>query len=424
MGVMLQESSALQVSVGAPAASLIAAAREYGTPVYVTHLETLARDAAELERPFAPAWRLCYSLKANHLPALVERLASRGWGANVVSAGEWRLARRAGVANANITFEGIGKSDDELAAVVAAAATGEPLRWTSLESADEAGALLELARSAGLGAHDRPPVDVLLRLNPAVNPQTHDGLAVGRRDSKFGMTGSEIRELLVSELFAHRAVRVRGLHVHVGSQLGAVDAWVDGIVQTCALLGRLDPSGTRLDTLDAGGGFPVGAGQPEPPAFVEALDVALRDRGLTLPSRIAIEPGRRVVASAGWLVARVLHARERGAARQVVIDAGMTELVRPALYGARHPAYALSTADPSSGELVPTRLEGPVCESVDHHGTYQLPRLRRGDLVAIAHAGAYTSSLSSHYNGRDRAPEVLIEQDGRLTLARQREQAG
>lgn len=403
---------------------LASAAREYDTPLYVTDLATLASNAAGLEQAFAPPWHLSYSLKANHLPELVERLAARGWGANVVSAGEWRMARLAGVPNSNITFEGIGKTDEELADVVAACVAGEPLRWTSLESADEARSLVAMAQAAGLGTDGRPAAEVLLRHNPSVDPQTLDGLAVGRADSKFGMTAVEIRDVLASGLLATEAVRVRGLHVHVGSQLGAVDAWVDGAVRACALLRELDPDHTSLDTVDAGGGFPVGADEPGALAFAEAFTDELRRRGLTLPPRVAIEPGRSPVASAGWLLARVLHVRERPGSRQVVVDAGMTELIRPALYGAHHPVYAVTTRAPQEDELVPTRLEGPVCESADHLGTYDLPRLSRGDVVAIACTGAYASSLSSHYNGRDRAAEVLIEEDGRLTLARARAALG
>ena len=134
------------------------------------------------------------------------------------------------------------------------------------------------------------------------------------------------------------------------------------------------------------------------------------------PTRLAIEPGRSLVARAGWLVARVLHVRDR-AGRQVILDAGMTELIRPALYGAIHPVRALSTR---RGEVAPTRVEGPICESTDTLGTHDLPPLRRGDLVAIADAGAYAASLGSAYNGRSSPPQVLLAPDGALSLGRRR----
>lgn len=405
-----------------PPAALSAAAREFGTPLYVTHLDALAHDAAELEAAVPASWMLNYSLKANHLPQVVSRLATRGWGANVVSVGEWRQAARAGLPNERITFEGIGKGDDQLEQIINTAAEGTPLCWTAVESPEEAEAIVGLGEAAGLGKDEVPGIDLLLRVNPQVEPMTHDGMAVGRADSKFGMLPEEIRRLVQRGLLESDAVNLRGLHVHVGSQLLDVDAWVDGAVRVCDLLSNLDPTQTRLDTVDLGGGFPAGLPEPRIADFADRLTAALAAAGLSLPPRVAVEPGRFPVASAGWIVATVLHVRDRSGIQQAVLDAGMTELIRPAMYGARHPAHALATVNPPGGELVPTRLEGPVCESVDVVGTYLLPRLGRGDLVGIGMTGAYASSQSSHYNGRDRAPEVLIEDDGRLTLARAREQ--
>ena len=175
-----------------------------------------------------------------------------------------------------------------------------------------------------------------------------------------------------------------------------------------------------FDTVDLGGGFPVrplGEPSPAPERFARELPALLdaipADRR---PTRLAIEPGRALVARAGWLVARVLHVRDRGG-RQVILDAGMTELIRPALYGARHPVRALTQRP---GPIEPTRVEGPICKSTDALGTHDLPPLRRGDLVAIADAGAYATSLGSSYNGRPRPPQVLLGPDGTLTLGRRR----
>jgi diaminopimelate decarboxylase len=215
--------------------------------------------------------------------------------------------------------------------------------------------------------------------------------------------------------------------MHVGSQLGAVDAWRDAVRRGLAVVGLLGGGLAEFDTLDVGGGFPVlplDEVGPEPERFARELPSLLEavpeDRR---PGRLAIEPGRVLVARAGWLVSRVLHVRERGG-RQVVIDAGMTELIRPALYGARHPIVALTSdgqpidAEGSRPVLEPTRVEGPICESTDALGTHDLPSLRRGDLVAIADTGAYAASISSAYNGRPRPPQVVLEQDGSLRVIR------
>ncbi len=353
-----------------------------------------------------------YSVKANDVPAVIAAVAARGFGANVVSRGEWTLARRAGVPNDRISLEGIGKTQADLGAAVRAAVDGAPLAWVALESVDEAAALARLARRVAA-----PPIDVLYRVNPDVAPETLAGLAVGAGGSKFGMTESEIGEAIET---AGPVLRPRGIHLHVGSQLGAVDAWRDGVRKALALAALWQGTIETFDTVDLGGGFPVrplGEPSPAPERFARELPALLdaipADRR---PTRLAIEPGRALVARAGWLVARVLHVRDRGG-RQVILDAGMTELIRPALYGARHPIRALTQRP---GPIEPTRVEGPICESTDALGTHDLPPLRRGDLVAIADAGAYATSLGSTYNGRPRPPQVLLGPDGTLTLGRRR----
>jgi diaminopimelate decarboxylase len=400
-----------------------AAADAYETPVYVTDLPTLDACAAEVESAFGEPWLRQYSLKANGLPALTRRLARRGWGGNVVSAGEWRLARRAGLPNAAISFEGIGKTDLELRAVVNAALDGQPLRWLSVESADELQALSRLCRSLGAGRRGRPSVGVLVRLNPQVEPETTAGLAVGRMSSKFGLTADEVRQLPLTGALDDPGICLRGVHVHVGSQLAGVQAWTNGAraaLQTWAQL--RERWGDDVDTVDFGGGFPSGvAVAPGPAVFRRALDDLMAEDQLVVPSRLAIEPGRYPVAASGWILARVLHVRYRGNRQQAVIDAGMTELIRPALYGARHPVHVVSSFR-GPEELLETAVEGPVCESSDTFGVHQLPALRRGDLVAISSAGAYASSFGTRYNGRPRPAEVFIGRSGDLELVRAREQ--
>jgi diaminopimelate decarboxylase len=453
------------------APALRAAARRFGTPLYVTDGAALDNAADAVRAAFPDPWLRAYSLKANDLPALVARLAARGFGANVVSGGEWTLARRAGVANASITLEGIGKTDADLRAVVRAAAAGEPLRWVAVESADEAAALARITRATG-----RPDlrVDALVRLNPSVEPETQGGLATGSRSSKFGVHPDEVGAVIEAGGGAGGPVRWRGIHLHVGSQLAAIDAWRDAVRRGLALLALIQGGLPEFDTLDVGGGMPVepwrpdggfadragdavasgmrGATAPGPERFAAEIPLLLEsipaDRR---PRRLAVEPGRVMVASAGWLVARVLHVRERtlppspaaveltgahalavlppGSAtddrtrRLAVVDAGMTELIRPALYGADHAVVALTSLGrvPHPRSIArATRVDGPICESTDTLGEHLLPPLHRGDLVAIADAGAYAASMRSTYNGRPRPAEVIVEADGSLTLARRR----
>ena len=408
-------------------AALRRAAVRFGTPVFVTDERALDDAAAAVRTAFPDPWVRQFSVKANDVPGVVREIAGRGFGANVVSSGEWAVASAAGVPNDRITLEGVGKSERDLRTAVHAAAAGRPLAWVAVESPDEADRLAHLSRRA------RTRVDVLYRLNPDVTPETRPGLAVGAGGSKFGMTEAELTRAVeagVSGTAAGGGLRPRGIHVHVGSQLGAIDAWRDAARRALALLALVRGSVPEFDTADLGGGFPVSArGEPAPdparfareiPALLDALPTDRR------PNRLAIEPGRFLVARAGWLVARVLHTRDRGGPL-VVIDAGMTELIRPALYGAIHPLIALTAAGRPvdvAASAQATRVEGPICESTDHLGEHDLPALRRGDLVAIADAGAYAASLGSTYNGRPRAPQALLERDGTLRLLQRRGRIG
>lgn len=405
------------------AAALRLAARRFGTPVAVTDVRELVVAAAAVRAAFPDPWLRAYSVKANDVAAIVARVADLGFDANVVSRGEWAIARRAGVATGRTSIEGVGKSDGDLRAVVRAARDGDPPRWLAIESLDEAAALVRIARE-GIGGGS---LDILFRLNPEVAPETHHGLAVGSGSSKFGMTADEVTAA-VEVVAGASGLAPRGIHLHVGSQLRAIDAWRDGARRALALLALVRGSRPGFDTLDLGGGFPVlpaTEGGPDAarfagllPALLEAIPADRR------PARLAIEPGRALVARAGYLVARVLHVRDRDG-RQVIVDAGMTELIRPALYGAHHAVEALTSlgrpvATVGPAALSPARVEGPICESTDHLGEHGLPALRRGDLVAIRDAGAYAASLASTYNGRPRPAQLLLEPDGRLTVGRRR----
>lgn len=402
-------------------AALRRAARRYGTPLYVTDLAQIAAAANHVRTSFPDPWIRQYSVKANDVPAVIAAVAAHGFGANVVSRGEWAAATAAGLSNERITLEGIGKTPADLRAAARVGHDGRPLRWVAIESPDEAAALAAIVRRT-----NRQRLDVLYRLNPDVVPETLDGLAVGAGASKFGMTETELADAIEAGGGPDGPLRPRGIQLHVGSQLGAVDAWRDAVRRALAVTALWRGSLDEFDTLDVGGGFPVfeeSTPAPDPerfarelPALLEAVPVDRR------PSRLAVEPGRYLVARAGWLIARVLHVRERGG-RQVVLDAGMTELIRPALYGARHPVAALTSLGRSvddAGGTEPTRVEGPICESTDSLGVHDLPPVRRGDLVAIADAGAYAASQSSTYNGRARPPQVLLDPDGGLTLGRRR----
>ena len=384
--------------------------------MHVTDEPSLRAAAEGVRAAFPDPWLRAYSVKANDVAPIVARVAALGFDANVVSRGEWAIARRAGLPTARITLEGVGKTDADLRAACAAADRGEPLRWISIESLDEAGALVDIAsRRVRRGGTQ---LDVLFRLNPEVVPETLRELAVGAATSKFGMTADELSKAV--EVVAGTSTLVpRGIQLHVGSQLRAVDAWRDAVRRGLALLALLGGTRPEFDTLDVGGGFPVlplAEAAPDPSRFARELPALL--------DGIPADRRPRRMAIAGFLVARVLHVRDRGG-RQVVLDTGMTELIRPALYEAWHEIDALTSLGRAfdvgdAAALEPARVDGPICESTDHLGEHRLPPLRRGDLVAIRDAGGYAASLASTYNGRPRPPQVIAESDGSLTLARRR----
>ena len=380
-------------------------------------------DARAVADAFPDPWVRLYSLKANGLPALVQEVAAAGFGANAVSRGEVALARRAGLPPSRIALEGIGKTTADLALAVRLAAEGMPLLWVSLESTEDAAALASLASR-------QSRVDVLVRVNPGVTPETHHSLAVGAPDAKFGVAPDELPAVIEAGGGPHGPLRWRGIHLHVGSQLGAVDAWRSALRVGLRLLELQRATLPDFDTLDAGGGFPAPMTDSDadtdsvPRAARFAQETARELRALPAtarPRQLAIEPGRSVVAGSGWLIGRVLHVRRREPLL-IVLDAGMTELIRPALYGAIHPMLALTSlgrpTDGSGADSTLVRVDGPICESTDTFGMATMPPLERDDLVAIGTVGAYGSAMFSTYNGRPRPPEICWDGERLVTWRR------
>lgn len=385
-----------------------------------------------MREAFPDPWLRLYSLKANGLPGLVREIAAEGLAVSAVSGGEVGLGRRAALAPGRMVLEGIGKTDRDLALAARLAADGTPLMWVSVESAEDATALAaQVARvRVRRGSRRRLRIDALVRVNPQVAPETLGTLAVGAPSSKFGVLPEELTAVIEAGGGSNGPLRWRGIHVHVGSQLGAVDAWRSAFRVGLRLLELQRATLKDFDTLDAGGGFPAAYdgdpnSVPTPARFAaEATAELERVRAAARPRRLVVEPGRAVVAGCGWLIGRVLHVRRREPPI-VVLDTGMTELIRPALYGAVHPMVALTSlgapVEPTDGDkaAVSVRVDGPVCESTDTLGSTTLAPLERGDIVAIGMAGAYGSSMFSTYNGRPRPAEVAWDND-RLRLLRRR----
>jgi diaminopimelate decarboxylase len=389
--------------------SLPALADQFGTPLYVYHQPALIDAARALDLSLAgPTPHLiCYALKANPTLAVIQTFARLGLGADVTSGGELFRARRAGVSPEKIVFSGVGKTPAEMAQALDAG-----IRALHVESEGELSTLAEIATQRGEIA------PIALRVNPDVDPRTHPHIATGLRESKFGLPWESI-PALVAQIRSTPSLRLVGLSVHIGSQIVEPGPFREAAVRVTALSRDLLTQGVALEYLDFGGGLAVCYEDESPPTLAEwgsALRAALDD----LPLALLVEPGRSLVANAGLLLTRVLAIKRHPDKNFVVVDAGMNDLLRPALYDAYHPIVSVTPRRDAPEEHVD--VVGPVCESTDalaHARLLSMPQ--PGDLLAVLQTGAYGSSMASNYNSRPRPAEVMILANGEPCLIRTRE---
>ena len=382
-------------------------AEEVGTPVYVYSRATLVRHARVLKEALADLDEplIAYALKANPNPAVLAVLAAEGLGGDIVSIGEYRQARMAGMSTDAILFSGVGKTADEMAEALAGG-----LRQFNLESVEEARTLSAVAHAMG---HEAP---VALRINPDVEAGTHAKITTGTAENKFGIPAAEA-------LAAFRAVRdlpalkVTGITVHIGSQLTSLAPLETAFRRLGELIAALRQDGFVLELADLGGGLgvPYGAGQPEPPTPHEyGAMVARVTDGWGL--RLAFEPGRLISGNAGVLLTRVVRVKPGESHPWLIVDAAMNDLMRPALYDAYHQIDAVRP----SGQRMTAHVVGPVCESGDTFAmAREIDAVGDGDLIIFRTAGAYGAAMSSGYNSRPLTPEVLVDGD-RWALVRRR----
>jgi diaminopimelate decarboxylase len=386
---------------------LAAIADAVGTPVYVYSAAAFgaryrAIDAAFDGYPHA----VHYALKANSTLAIVRLLGALGSSADANSVWEIEVARRAGFEPSRIVFTGVGKTPAELECAVALG-----VKAINVESAGE------LARVEAIAARLGRAARVAVRVNPDIDAKSHPHISTGLKINKFGVPLDEARELLQS-LWARRALTLVGVHVHVGSQITSLEPLRRAAALAADVSVELLRDGFPIEYVDLGGGLGIsydGAAVPSIADYVAALVGEVRRTSLP----IVVEPGRAIAAPAGVLLARVIDVKPRTAASDfAILDAGMTELLRPALYGAFHRIEPVSTAAAGDRQF---ELVGPVCESSDVVGRDRLmPALAPGDLVAIRDAGAYGAVMASNYNRRPLPPEVLVE-NGAWRVIRRRQ---
>jgi diaminopimelate decarboxylase len=374
-------------------------ADEVGTPVYVYSTATLERHYTVFREAFAPRKVLvAYAVKANSNISVLKTLARLGAGADTVSEGEIRRALAAGVQPSRIVFSGVGKTRRELAFAVEIG-----VAEINLESGPELDLLSEVAQLL-----DARP-SVTFRVNPDVSAGGHAKIATGKSDNKFGVSFSEA-ERLYAKASADPHLNVIGVSCHIGSQITDLAPMAEAFTKMRGLVERLRAQGLSVQRLDLGGG--LGApyfdlpDPPTPAAFAAVVEKVLEGLDIDL----VFEPGRVIAANAGVLLSRVIHVHERPEGRRfLVVDAAMNDLVRPAMYDAFHDIRPVTT--PRAGaNLAAYDVVGPVCETGDTFcRDRELPPLNAGDLVAFMTAGAYGAVMSSEYNTRPLAPEVLVK---------------
>ena len=386
--------------------SLEDAARAHGTPLYIYSRASVESAYRAYDRAFAPVkHRICYALKANPSRAILRVLAGLGAGADIVSGGEMQAALRAGFAPEKIVFSGVGKTDTEIALGIARG-IGE----FNAESEAEIDRISAAAAAAGR------TVRVSLRVNPDIDARSHPYISTGLRDNKFGVAIGAAPAIL-RHARGLPGIEVSGVQCHIGSQITEMEPLRRAAAELVGLTRALLAEGFALRTIDVGGGIGIDYHSDAPPpvdAFAEAVLPLLEGLSLTL----LLEPGRSLVARAGVLLTRVVVVKENQGKRFVVVDAGMTELMRPALYDAYH---RIETVTDSGAESSRADVVGPVCETADFLARgRELPLVQAGDLLAVRDVGAYGFSMASTYNMRPRAAEALVD-GGALRLVRRRE---
>ena len=381
-------------------------ASKVGTPAYIYSSATLKQHFTVFDGAFSGMPHLtCYSVKANANLAILGLFSALGGGADIVSGGELYKARQAGIPADRIVYSGVGKTSAEIDY-----ALREKILMFNIESTQELEAIN--SRAAAM----KTKAGIALRVNPDVDPKTHPYISTGLKKNKFGI---DIEQALKAYKRAKELdhIEILGIDCHIGSQLTEISPFVEALNRLKMLIGRLRENGIEIKYLDLGGGLGIAYNQEEPPhprEYAQAVVQELSDLRCTL----ILEPGRVIVGNAGLLLTRVLYTKKTESKEFIIVDAGMNDLVRPSLYGSYHGIQPMEKKERAS-KIVD--VVGPICESSDFIARERnLPEMCQGEFLAVMSAGAYGFSMSSNYNMRGRAAEVLVA-GGRFHVTRERE---
>jgi diaminopimelate decarboxylase len=391
---------------GVPASEI---AMKAGTPTFVYSAGAFTGSLEALRAAFGKApVQICYSVKAASNLALLRKVAELGLGADIVSGGELYRALKAGIPGGRIVFSGVGKTAREMAEALDAG-----ILMFNLESEGEMELLARVAADKGAVA------PVSFRVNPDVDPQTHPYIATGLKESKFGIPHGEAPAVFARAMKLP-SLRVIGLDCHVGSQLTSAAPFRDAVGVLSGLVRALREAGAGITHLDVGGGLGIRYRDESPPSPAEYAEAILRASGGIGDLTLVLEPGRSAAGNSCVMITRVLYLKKTPAKSFVIVDAAMNDLLRPSLYGAWHEIRPVRLPPEGAPERE-VSVVGPVCESGDFLARDRaLPAAAAGDLLAVFGAGAYGFSMSSNYNSRPRAAEILVE-GGAFRLARRRE---
>lgn len=400
-----QEACSGQSDLHLEHVALADVAEAFGTPVYVYSTAAIKRAFQALDMLAAPQGvSICFAVKANSNLSVLRILAQLGCGMDIVSGGELLRAERAGVSGGRIVFSGVGKTASEIEQALA-----RDIHQFNVESAEE----LQLIDAIAVRSRKKAPVAI--RVNPDVDAATHDKISTGRKGDKFGVDLAKVPDLY-EQAAQLPSIELVGLAVHLGSQITNLQPFQQGYARLAELTKTLRAKGHQVSRLDLGGGIGIGYDQSTSEPDLNRYFAIVSETVGSLGAELTIEPGRYLVGHAGVLLTEVLCIKESEGLPMAVMDAGMNDLARPALYGAFHHAIEVSQCGRPRHK---TKLVGPVCESSDDFGWHDLPALRRGDRLAFASVGAYGAVMSSTYNSRALVPEVLVDRD-RFKLVRRR----
>jgi len=381
-------------------------AKQFGTPLYVYSTATLKRHFQAFDSAFDSMEHLtCYSVKANSNLSVLRLLASLGAGMDIVSGGELYRALLAGVSAEKIVYSGVGKKPAEIAQALNAG-----ILMFNVESVQELTRINEVALGLGKVAK------VSFRINPDVDPKTHPYISTGMKKNKFGLS---IESALDAYAMARDlpGIEAVGMDCHIGSQLTTIEPFLEALDKLMAFYEKLKGMNVNIRYLDLGGGLGIPYNEEEPPHPKE-FGAALTKAMSGLPLKVILEPGRVIVGNAGILVTEVLYTKQTPSKSFVIVDAAMNDLVRPSLYGSFH---RIEEVAPQGRAAIDVDVVGPICESGDFLAKdRQLPEMRQGELLAVYSAGAYGFTMSSNYNTRTRAAEILVDGD-KAIVARRRE---